>query len=387
MDMNTMTPLKKGLKTRPYNIGMEKKGLKKDDYNIDMEKKDLKKLTKGQLIKLLLKKVSNHEDLLDNDPFKDKVTQRIKPTPPPRTGKFESVKPKPIPRKSVNEDGYKPIPKPRTDRQLQIPKIKELNRALKGHAKSYEIELQDNLNPLNHFTKTRPLTESHQEDLLKTMKGFKFIETLEVTFEKYTIDSKTGKRVSIYKTAFFNGKAKTITKVDDSEPELNMSRQEILNTIDKWVSEGSGWVIDEIDSHYLNVTLYKPLNGSSYIELPTELGNPKKGLINIKNKDDECFRWCHIRHLNPQTEYPERIKKEDKKMINELNYDGINFPLSQKHYNKVEKQNSIRINVFGYENGQPFPIHISKETFEDQMNLLLITKDEKKHYVRPHKRL
>ena len=32
-----VTP-KKGLKTRPYNIGMEKKGLKKYDYNIDMEK-------------------------------------------------------------------------------------------------------------------------------------------------------------------------------------------------------------------------------------------------------------------------------------------------------------------------------------------------------------
>ena len=194
---------------------------------------------------MLLKKVSNHEDLLDNDPFKDEVAQE--PTPPPRTGKWESVKPKPIPHKSVNEDlilppqdEHKPIPKPRTDRPLQIPKIKELNRALKGHAKSYEIELQDNLNPLNHFTKTRPLTESHLEDLLKTMKGFKFIETLEVTFEKDTIDSKTGKRISIYKTAFFNGKAKTITKVDDKEPELNMSRQEILNTIDKWVSEGSG---------------------------------------------------------------------------------------------------------------------------------------------------
>ena len=331
---------------------------------------------------MLLKKVSNHEDLLDNDLFKDEVAQEpTKPTPPPRTGKWESVKPKPIPRKSVNEDGYKPIPKPRTDRPLQIPKIKELNRALKGHAKSYEVELQDNLNPLNHFTKTRPQTESHLEDLLKTMKGFKFIETLEVTFEKDTIDSKTGKRVSIYKTAFFNGKAKTITKVDDIEPELNMSRQEILNVIDKWVSEGSGWVIDRIDSHYINVTLYKPLNGSSYIELPTELRNPKKGLINIKNKDAECFRWCHIRHLNPQEKDPQRIKKEDKKMINEMNYEGIEFPVSQKHYNKVEKQNSIRINVFGYEDGQPFPINISKETFEDQMNLLLITKDEKKHYV------
>ena len=72
-----------------------------------------------------------------------------------------------------------------------------------------------------------------------------------------------------------------------------MSRQEILNVIDKWVSEGSGWAINHIDSHYISVTTYKPLNGSSYIELPTGLRNPMKRLINIKNKDDKCFRWCH----------------------------------------------------------------------------------------------
>ena len=55
MDMNTVTLPKKDLKTKPYNIGMEEKGLKKYDYNIDMNKGDLKKLTKAQLIKLLLK--------------------------------------------------------------------------------------------------------------------------------------------------------------------------------------------------------------------------------------------------------------------------------------------------------------------------------------------
>ena len=228
-------------------------------------------------------------------------------------------------------------------------KIKELNRALKGHAKSYGIELQDNLNPLNHFTKTKVLVESHLEDLLKTMKRFKFIETLEVTFEKETIYSKTGERVSIYKTAFFNGKAKTITKANDIEHELSMSRQEILNVIDKWVSEGLGWVIDRIDSHYINVTTYQPLHGSSYVELPTKLRNPKKGLINLKNKDNECFRWCHIRHLNSQKKDPQRIKKDDKQFIGELNYKGIEFPVLQRQYNKIEKQNSIRINVFGYE--------------------------------------
>ena len=429
-----MTLPKKDLKTRPYNIGMEKKGLKKYDYNIDMNKRDLKKLTKAQLIKLLLKQqaqkprnsvkqmVNEHEDIIQpSEQFRD----TYKPIPPPRTEKWESVKPKPVPRKSVKQmvkeyediiqppeqfrDAYKPIPKPRTDRSLQmqnaqrppkptrkpppvpkveehitnvpVPKIKELNKALKGHAKLYEIELHDNLNPLNHFTKTRPLIESHLVRLLKTMKGFKFIETLEVTFEKDTIDSKTGKHISIYKTAFFNGKAKIVTKVDDIKPELNMSRQEILNVIDKWVSEGSGWVIDRIDSHYLNVTLYKPLNASSYIELPTDLRNTKKGLINIKNEDNEYFRGCHIRHLNPQEKNPQRIKKEDKKMIEKLDYSGIEFPISKKDYNKIEKKNGIRVNDFGYENKQPFPIHISKEDFEMELNLLLLESDGNKHYV------
>ena len=366
--------------------------------SIDMNKKNLKRLSKSQLIKLLLKQeaqkpsnsVNEHEEI-------------IKPIPPPRTGKWESVKPKPVPRKSVNEDIIlppkqfrdrppkptrkpPPTPIPQVEEKEHITnvpssKIRELNQALKGHAKSYGIELQDNLNPLNHFTKTKALVESHLEGLLKDMKGFKFIEMLEVTFKKETIDSKTGKHVSIYKTAFFNGKAKTITKANDIEHKLSMSRQEILNVIDEWVSEGLGWVIDRIDSHYINFTTYQPLHGSSYLELPAKLRNSKKGLINIKNKDNECFRWCRIRHLNPQKKDPQRIKKDDKQFIEGLNYEGIEFPVSQKHYNKVEKQNGIRINVFGYEKGQPFPIHISTEKFEDQMNLLLITEDEKKHHV------
>ena len=65
------------------------------------------------------------------------------------------------------------------------------------------------------------------------MKGFKFIETLEVTFIKDTINPKTRERERIYKTTFLNGKAKTITMANDIEPELSMSRQEILGVIDK----------------------------------------------------------------------------------------------------------------------------------------------------------
>ena len=91
MDNNVGALPKNGLKTRLYNIGMEKRDLKKYGYtmSMDMEKEYLEKLTKGQLIKLILKqkeskKVHNHEHLLNNDPFKDEVAQepakRIKPT-------------------------------------------------------------------------------------------------------------------------------------------------------------------------------------------------------------------------------------------------------------------------------------------------------------------
>ena len=52
-----------------------------------------------------------------------------------------------------------------------------------------------------------------------------------------------------------------------------------------------------------------------------------------------------------------------------------------KQINKIEKQNSININVLGYEERQPFPIHISKEKYDDCMNLLLITEETKTHYV------
>ena len=193
---------------------------------MNMNKRDIKKLSKSELIKMLLKqkkskKARNHEELLNNDPFKDEVS---KPVTLPQK-----------PTRRIPKPTREPPPSPMKEHITDVPssKIKELNQALKGNAKSYGVGLQDNLNPLNNFTKTRLSIESHLEDLLKTMKGFQFIETLEVTFEKQTINSKTGERVSVYKTAFFSGKAKTITKVNDIEPELSMSRQEILNTIDK----------------------------------------------------------------------------------------------------------------------------------------------------------
>lgn len=142
-----------------------------------------------------------------------------------------------------------------------------------------------------------------------------------------------------------------------------------------FISDGSGWTVQSVDTHYLNVVKCQPIRGSLYIQLPAELRNSAKGLINMKNKDNECFRWCHVRHLNPQEKYPQRIKKSDKEYIDKLDYSGIEFPVTIKQINKIEKKNNIRINIFCYEEKLTYPIYISEETFEDHIELLLITKD------------
>ena len=91
---------------------------------------------------------------------------------------------------------------------------------------------------------------------------------------------------------------------------LENAFQEILYKIDAWINEGSGWIIESIESQYINISTYRPLAGNSYIELPIELRSPRKGLINIRNNDQKCFLWCHVRHINPSKEHPqEKLRK------------------------------------------------------------------------------
>ena len=117
------------------------------------------------------------------------------------------------------------------------------------------------------------------------------------------------------------------------------------------------------------------------MKLPAELRSARKELINLKNNDQKYFLYCHVRHINPVKIHPERIKKEDKNLVKDLDYDGVEFPLQEKYFDKIEVKNNICINVFGYENGLTFPIYVSDQKFENWMDLLLVIDGDKSHYV------
>ena len=82
------------------------------------------------------------------------------------------------------------------------------------------------------------------------------------------------------------------------------------------------------------------LAGNSYINLPKELGHPKKGLFNIQNCDDsQCFKWYLIRYLHPADHHPITIRKFDKILEQESDFKDIKLLVKIRYIHKIEKKN------------------------------------------------
>ena len=56
------------------------------------------------------------------------------------------------------------------------------------------------------------------------------------------------------------------------------------------------------------------------------------------------------------------------------------FPLGINNYEKIEDKFQMQVTVFGYEN-KVYSLYISKKSYDQTLNLLLITKKGKSHYV------
>ena len=94
------------------------------------------------------------------------------------------------------------------------------------------------------------------------------------------------------------------------------------------------------------------------------------------------FLWCHVRHLNLVEKNPQRIPRKDRELVNKLDYEGIDSPVSKKDHCKIEIQNKTCINVFCYDNKLTHPVYVSYQHFNDNMDLLLISNEFKSHQRR-----
>ena len=226
-------------------------------------------------------------------------------------------------------------------------KITEKKKALKQRVKSFEVAIIERKDPTKQLYYTTHDVAKELESILHRDGGMKAQVTLHINFKKKTIwyrDDGQPEEVFEYKDAYFN--SKSFIKLNEYEiiEALDKAAEEINNKIAIWLSEGSGWIIVEIRSHFVNIIKYLPLRGNSYLPLPEELRHHNKGLINPKNKDNKCFLWCHNRHKNALKIHPERITQSDRELAKKLDYNGVTFPVTINQIDRIEKQNKININ-------------------------------------------
>ena len=118
----------------------------------------------------------------------------------------------------------------------------------------------------------------------------------------------------------------TSTHPEQLLEQLNMAMEMVEELMSAFMQAGSGWVLEENNALALEMAEYTAIGGSSYLELPRNIFHTK-AVINIKNEDQECFKWSILAALHPATHHAERIFYYQP-FKEELNFSGINFPVT-----------------------------------------------------------
>jgi len=167
------------------------------------------------------------------------------------------------------------------------------------------------------------------------------------------------------------------------EQKLDEFIENTKGEIEHWSERVSGWEVERITIAYVDVEIYHPIPGGTYLPLPAWLAN-KKAIINMKNRDKEFLRWALRAALFPPKDGKDPQRTSKYPVNDSINYEGIDFPTPIKQIDKLEAQNkNLTITIFGCENKNLFPLKVSGRREEKnvrQVNLILIESGEVQHY-------
>ena len=176
----------------------------------------------------------------------------------------------------------------------------------------------------------------------------------------------------------FNSLMRSVYQGSDLDQIVNGMITHMKFQIENPVLLNSRFVFDEvlfldISFHHLNL-----MRGSSYLLLPDWLVR-KKAIINPYNNDEECFKWAVIATENVEMKDPQRVSNL-RKFTDNYDWSGLKFPVSIKNIKDFEMNNDISINVLSVENKD---IYICRKGIrrDREINLLLISEDDKLHYT------
>ena len=178
----------------------------------------------------------------------------------------------------------------------------------------------------------------------------------------------------------FNSRMTNVYNLSNMDEIVNEMITHMKEQIEDSALLNSRFIFKEVLFTNVNFHQLNLMRGSSYLPLPNWLAR-KKAIINPKNKDQECFKWAVIAASRWEeiNNNPARISKL-KRFEKDFDWSGIEFLVSIKDIKKVEFRNQISINLLAIEGKQ---IYICRKggNYEPIINIMLITGNNRKHYV------
>ena len=172
----------------------------------------------------------------------------------------------------------------------------------------------------------------------------------------------------------------SVYMLSEMEPIAQEMIAHMSHQIDNPALRDSKFIFDRL--LYIDINIHRLLltRGSSYIPLPDWIAR-KKAIINPKNADNKCFKWAVIAGSRWEEigKDPERISKLSR-YETEFDWNEISYPVSTKNISKFEARNEIGINLLAVE-GRTIYICRKGANYERKLNLMILEKDDKKHYV------
>ena len=214
--------------------------------------------------------------------------------------------------------------------------IKHEKSALKKFNDKYVIDGKPGILPFQFFAEKA----SQLKEFLRNHQNIKVRMILVCIMEKRDYVKGSSKIETSEIKAYLNTETHINHKLIDVKVILSQMIKEILERISKFQINGSAWYFKEVISLEIHIVDYKPMKGSTYIPLPDFIMR-KKAIINMENKDNKCFLWSVLCYLHPVQKNGSRIN-DLRKYENDLNFEGIDFPVKLKDIAKFE----IKIQIF-----------------------------------------
>ena len=148
-------------------------------------------------------------------------------------------------------------------------------------------------------------------------------------------------------TPFLCSLPSIVLESSDIHEQIDEASDRIIELLENFQSEGSGFVFDCILKCQLNIAAIDIIGGSSYStpKLPKYIQS-KKATVNIENKENKNFLYCLSYVRKPAVKDAQRPSKYVKD-LNNLNISGINFPITVNQIAKFEQQNvDFSVNVY-----------------------------------------